>query len=153
MEDQGIIAFKSPIDNDYNVIVVYPENENYAQVKSVLGAIDESIAALVVGKTTIIVDGQSLESIDKDQFKAVQAHEICHGILEHSSELSDEEEIEADLAAIDLLIRLNEPQASEALSRRLSNQRGLEYSESTLRELLSGRSLELYTDYLLRLRK
>lgn len=150
MEAADVISFKSQIDPDYIVTVIYPESDSYQIIRSLIEGIGGGIAALAIGKKLILVDGAELEKIDQHQFKAVQAHEICHGVLEHNLDNPEKEEIEADLAAIDLLIRINEIRASESLSRRLRIQRGLEYSESKLRGLLSGRSLELYTNYLLR---
>ena len=153
MESNDVISFTSPIDESYVVTVIYPESDYYSGIKSMLDQIGGSIAALIVGEKMILVDGQELEKIDIDQFKAVQAHEICHSILDHTSELSEEEEVEADLSAIHLLLELNEIKASESLSERLLSQRGIEYSNSSFGSLLSERSLRLYTDYLEGIRK
>jgi hypothetical protein len=153
MESNYVISFTSPIDESYVVTVIYPESDYYSVIKSMLDQIGGSIAALIVGEKMILVDGQELEKIDIDQFKAVQAHEICHSILHHTSELSEEEEVEADLSAIHLLLELNEIKASESLSERLLRQRGIEYSSNSIGSLLSERSLRLYTDYLGGIRK
>ncbi len=153
MEPNEVISFRSPVDESYIVTVIYPESDLYSEIKSMLDQIGGSIAALVVGKKMILVDGRELEKIDIDQFKAVQAHEICHGILGHTSDLLEDEEIEADISAIHLLLKLEETKASETLSDRLLMQRGIEYTNSSLRSLLSERSLRLYTDYLEGIRK
>lgn len=148
MESIDIISFQSIIDESYIVTVIYPESDYYQGIKSMLDQIGGSIAALVVGEKMILVDGEELEKIDQDQFKAVQAHEICHGILGHTSGLSETEEVEADLSAIHLLIELNEIKASESLSERLLMQRGIRYSDNSLESQLSEQSLRLYTNYL-----
>ena len=146
MNDQDIIAFKSPIDNEFDVIVVYPEHEKYAQFKSALNAAQENMAALIVGEQKILVDGEALKDINMNQFKAIQAHEICHSILDHSG-ISEEDEIEADLTAIHLLLELGELEASGSLAERLLNQRGLDHQSVSLDERLSRRSLKLFSEY------
>ena len=148
MENTDIISFRSVIDDSFIVTVVYPESDLYADIKGMLDGIGGSIAALVVGKKMILVDGSGLEKIDEDQFKAIQAHEICHDILGHTSELSESDEIEADLSAIHLLLELEESKASESLSNRLLNQRGIKYNDHSLESILSGESLRLYRNYL-----
>ena len=148
MENTDIISFRSVIDDSFIVTVVYPESDLYADIKGMLDGIGGSIAALVVGKKMILVDGSGLEKIDEDQFKAIQAHEICHDILGHTSELSESDEIEADLSAIHLLLELEENKASESLSNRLLNQRGIKYNDHSLESILSGESLRLYRNYL-----
>lgn len=153
MENTDIISFRSVIDDSFIVTVVYPESDLYEDIKSMLDSIGGSIAALVVGKKMILVDGAELEKIDEDQFKAVQAHEICHDILEHTSELSERDEAEADLSAIHLLLEMEENKASKCLAERLLRQRGIKYSDHSLRSILSDDSLRLYTSYLLRTRK
>lgn len=148
MENTDIISFRSVIDDSFIVTVVYPESALYADIKGMLDGIGGSIAALVVGKKMILVDGSGLEKIDEDQFKAIQAHEICHDILGHTSELSESDEIEADLSAIHLLLELEESKASESLSDRLLNQRGIKYNDHSLESILSRESLRLYRNYL-----
>jgi len=150
MENADTISFRSFIDDSFIVTVVYPESDLYDDIKSMLDSVGGSIAALVVGKKMILVDGAELEKIDEDQFKAVQAHEICHEILGHTSELSERDEVEADLSAIHLLLELEENKASESLAGRLLEQRGIKYSEHSLRSILSENSLRLYTNYLSR---
>jgi len=147
MNDQDIIAFKSPIDENFDVVVIYSENEKYSQFRSILNADRENIAALVIGEKKILVDGESLKEINEDQFKAIQAHEICHSILDHSG-ISEEYEIEADLTAIHLLLELGEPEASRSLAERLLNQRRLNPQNVSLNERLCERSLKLFSGYM-----
>jgi hypothetical protein len=147
MNDQDIIAFKSPIDENFEVIVVYSGYEKYPQIKSVLNAVQENLAALIVGETKILVDGESLLNVSSDQFKAIQAHEICHSILDHSG-ISEEYEIEADLTAIHLLLELGELEASRSLAERLLNQRRLNPQNVSLNERLCERSLKLFSGYM-----
>jgi hypothetical protein len=146
MNDQDIIAFKSTIDENFEVIVVYSGYEKYPQFKSALNVEQENLAARVIGETKILVDGESLLDISSDQFKAIQAHEICHSILDHTG-ISEDEEIEADLAAIHLLLELGELEASRSLSERLLNKRGLDHQSVSLDERLSRKSLKLFTEY------
>jgi hypothetical protein len=146
MKEQDIIGFKSPIDENFDVIVIYSENEKYSQFKSFMNAAEENIAALLIGENKILVDGEALKEINLDQFKAVQAHEICHSILDHTG-VSEHDEIEADLTAIHLLLELGELEASRLLAERLLTQRGLNHQNVSLDERLSKRSLKLFSEY------
>lgn len=146
MKEQDIIGFKSQIDENFDVIVIYSENEKYSHFKSAMNAAEENIAALLIGENKILVDGEALKEINLDQFKAVQAHEICHSILDHSGS-SEDNEIEADLTAIHLLLELGELEASRSLAERLLTQRGLDHQKVSLDERLSRRSLKLFSEY------
>jgi hypothetical protein len=145
MQFQDIISFHSEIDGNYVVSVLYPENPRYSDLMGIIG---ENIAVLAIGKNLILVDGISLEDLTEDQFKAVQAHEICHGILGHKQGSSENEEIEADLTAIDLLMTIGEIESAKALNKRLLDQRGISYSKKNLGSMLSERSYNLYRNYL-----
>jgi len=147
VDSHDVLSFKSLIDDEYMVIVVYPESVHYGRFKSLIESVNGGIAALATEHKAIIVDGVELEEISSDQFKAVQAHEICHGVLKHGSGPIEIEEIEADLTAIDLLIKIGEHKASEALRERLREQRGIEYNEKSLSSNLSPQSLDLYNQY------
>lgn len=145
MKNQGIITLSSSIDPDYMVAVIYPEHPEYSSVKKLL---EGSIAALVIDKSLILTDGQALDELSHDHFKAIQAHEISHAILNHGSGDSEEAEIEADLVAIDLLIRNGEKRSAKLLSKRLKDQRSVRYNEANFYKFISDGSLRLYKRYL-----
>lgn len=147
-ESQDVVVFNSLIDPKYQVAVMYPEYEKYEEAKHLLSMEKESIAGLIVGKNLIIVDGKALEGLSEDQFIAVQAHEICHGVLEHSPGNSMDSEIEAEVSAIDLLTKLGKPKSAKILIDRIKEERGIVYKQEILCECLSKKSLDLYKKYL-----
>ena len=64
------------------------------------------------------IDGQAIEDLSKDQFYAIQAHEIAHHILKHKGHYTADQEREADVAGIAILQHLQYNLASKALEDR-----------------------------------
>jgi hypothetical protein len=151
MED--IISFKSQIDSNYNVSVVYREYENYKGLVNIMGKFGDSIALLDLNTNHIFVDGEKLSDLDFDHLLAIQAHEICHSVLKHSPGVSEIEEIEADLAAISLLNEIGHHKAAGLLAERLQDVRHIDYSLEVFKETLPQCRIDLYEEYLKILRK
>jgi len=84
---EGIIAYNSVINPEYQIFVVYSDSDEYQSIKAALQSMNNSIGALWVGTKNIFVDGERLvdESIDTDQLLAIEAHEIAHSMLGHDS--------------------------------------------------------------------
>jgi hypothetical protein len=127
---EGIIAYNSVINPEYQIFVVYSDSDEYQSIKAALQSMNNSIGALWVGTKNIFVDGEGLvdESIDTDQLLAIEAHEIAHSMLGHDSGVDEQSEKEADLFAIALLDMDNHTRAASFLKDRMKDLYGIDYT-------------------------
>jgi hypothetical protein len=126
---EGIVAYNSVINPEYQIFVVYSDSDEYQSIKNALQSMNNSIGALWVGTKNIFVDGERLvdESIDTDQLLAIEAHEIAHSMLGHGAGVDEQSEKEADLFAIALLDMDNYTRAAEFLKDRMKDLYGIDY--------------------------
>ena len=130
MEEIGVIAYKSKINPDYQVHIVYNDYAEYDLIKKSLSEMNNSIGALWVGTKNIFIDGEALADnlIDQDQLLAIEAHEIAHSLLGHESGVDEQSEKEADLFAIALLDMDNHTRAASFLKDRMKDLYGIDYA-------------------------
>ena len=127
---EGIIAYNSVINPEYQIFVVYSDSDEYQNIKAALQSMNNSIGALWVGTKNIFVDGERLvdENIDTDQLLAIEAHEIAHSMLGHDAGVDEQSEKEADLFAIALLDMDKHTRAAEFLKDRMKDLYGIDYA-------------------------
>ena len=127
---EGIIAYNSVINPEYQIFVVYSDSDEYQSIKNALQSMNNSIGALWVGTKNIFVDGERLidENIDTDQLLAIEAHEIAHSMLGHGAGVDEQSEKEADLFAIALLDMDKHTRAAEFLKDRMKDLYGIDYA-------------------------
>lgn len=127
---EGIIAYNSVINPEYQIFVVYSDSDEYQNIKAALQSMNNSIGALWVGSKNIFVDGERLvdENIDTDQLLAIEAHEIAHSMLGHDAGVDEQSEKEADLFAIALLDMDKHTRAAEFLKDRMKDLYGIDYA-------------------------
>ena len=127
---EGIIAYNSVINPEYQIFVVYSDSDEYQSIKAALQSMNNSIGALWVGTKNIFVDGERLidENIDTDQLLAIEAHEIAHSMLGHDAGVDEQSEKEADLFAIALLDMDKHTRAAEFLKDRMKDLYGIDYA-------------------------
>jgi len=127
---EGIIAYNSVINPEYQIFVVYSDSDEYQSIKAALQSMNNSIGALWVGTKNIFVDGERLvdENIDTDQLLAIEAHEIAHSMLGHDAGVDEQFEKEADLFAIALLDMDKHTRAAEFLKDRMKDLYGIDYA-------------------------
>ena len=127
---EGIIAYNSVINPEYQIFVVYSDSDEYQSIKAALQSMNNSIGALWVGSKNIFVDGERLvdENIDTDQLLAIEAHEIAHSMLGHDAGVDEQSEKEADLFAIALLDMDKHTRAAEFLKDRMKDLYGIDYA-------------------------
>ena len=130
MEEIGVIAYKSKINPDYQVHIVYNDYAEYDLIKKSLSEMNNSIGALWVGTKNIFIDGEALADnlIDQDQLLAIEAHEIAHSLLGHESGIDEQSEKEADLFAIALLEMDDHIRAASFLKDRMKDLYGIDYA-------------------------
>jgi len=117
VSQQDIINGTSKIDSTFKMIIVYPTYAKYDQMESLFK--QHGYAFLPAdGTKTFYVDGQAIEKLSKDQFYAIQAHEIAHFVLKHKGHYTVDQEREADVAGVVILNKLGYKEAAKVLQQR-----------------------------------
>lgn len=117
----SILSYTSSIDPKYNVYIVYDRNSEYDIIKRYLAHLNDSIGALQVGTNNIFIDGERIEQerLNRNHLLAIEAHEIAHSKLGHSSGVDKESEDAADIMAIGILKNRGFYTAAKYLENRL----------------------------------
>jgi len=113
---QDIIAGVSNIDKQFKMMIIYRSHPKYKHFEPFFK--QHGYAFLQIPANTIWIDGQAIESLSKDQFLAIQAHEIAHSVLQHKGHYTAVQEREADVAGIAILNALKYDKASKILKDR-----------------------------------
>ena len=123
MKGEGIVSFGSRIDSRFSVLVIYKDSVMYPLVKEAFVELDNSIGALMPGKSIIIIDGERVqeEGLTDDHLLAIEAHEIAHEILGHEGERNQTHEEEADELAIQILDSFSRKEAAALLRERMKS--------------------------------
>ena len=128
---KDIITYPSIFNPEINITLIFKENENYLSLKKVF---DEYGFGFYSPKhKTIIIDGEIFVDNDQltmDDLRFIEAHEISHLILNHTSPRSDDDELDADLGAY-ILLRMNGLD-TERLQNVFEERHGIEFSEDLL---------------------
>ena len=128
--EEDMIAYPSTFKPDTNILVVFKENKNYKDLKSLF---DEYGYGFYSPKDkTIIINGERFANseLDYSDLKFVEAHEITHLLLGHVGPYSKSDEMDADLGAYILLKRYNF--STERLEKEFKNRHGEEFNEELL---------------------
>jgi hypothetical protein len=152
MEEVNIISFESKIDKDYKVFIIYKEHNRYVELIEIMESLNNSMAILDMPNKNIFIDGEMLLELNHDHLLAIQAHEICHSVLDHRGGVFENDEIEADLSAINLLKNLGYLESSEILTKRLLDLRGIEYSDELFENSLNAEKNKKIKNYIGRLK-
>lgn len=123
MKGEGILSYGSRIDSRFSVLVIYKDSVMYPLVKEAFGELDNSIGAIMPGKSIIIIDGERVqeEGLTDDHLLAIEAHEIAHEILGHEGERNQTHEEEADELAIQILDSFSRKEAAALLRERMKS--------------------------------
>lgn len=137
-------VWKSEIDPEWTVIVLFSDDELYSKVAKIFDSLGIAFADMV--SKTIFVDGQEVESqnLGDDHLLAIEAHEISHSLLNHGGSdrgmaaYDERQEREADWLAIRILTNLGYAEASAILEQRYNN-----YYDEPSSELENTENLEV----------
>lgn len=107
---------ESIIDPDWKVYFVSSADSDYpAELFAQYG-----IAVAIVNYKIIIIDADQTADLSQDHILAIEAHEICHGRLNHGTRQPDQilQEKEADWLAHELLTSMNLVTSADLISER-----------------------------------
>ena len=133
MENEDIIAYPSSFLPNININVVFKENPNYPQLKSLFE--QYGYGFLAPEFKTIFLDGEIFlgdEGLTYDDLKFIEAHEISHIIMGHDGPRSEEDEIDADLGAYILLKQAGKTDSIKTLLKQFKNRHGIKFEEKLL---------------------
>lgn len=122
-EEPGQTAWKSEIDPEWTILVLWPEDELYPNVAKIFDWLGTAFADL--NSKTVFIDGVQVEhqNLTDDHLLAIEAHEISHSLLNHHesnrlAKYDERQEQEADWLAIRILDRMGHGKASALLEER-----------------------------------
>ena len=152
--EKGIATFSSQIDPEYTIFVVYKESEKYQIFKGIFESLDDSVGFLDFNGKLIFIDGEC-KDLTLDHIIAIQAHEICHYILQHDKAVYSEDrmEIEADIASIEMLNSIEMPISADLIKERLLGRYGISYCSESLDFILSDEKKIIFNKYLKKIKK
>jgi hypothetical protein len=147
--ENGIASFRSQIDPDYIVFVIYKESERYPFFKDLFDGLDNSIGFLDFDSRLIFIDGET-DYLSPDHIIAIQAHEICHYVLQHNvdNDSHDRMEIEADIASIEMLKCLNYDDSANLMCSRLTDRYGIIFYDGISDFMFSSIRKDIFNKYL-----
>ena len=152
--EKGIASFSSQIDREYTIFLVYSESEKYHIFKNIFESLGDSVGFLDFKGKLIFIDGEC-DGLTGDHIIAIQAHEICHHILQHDKVdySEDRMEIEADIASIEMLNFIGMSISADLIKERLLARYGILYSDSSLDFILASDKKKIFKKYLKKLDK
>jgi len=134
MKKETQLEYRSEFLNDVAVVVVFNDDPLYSQVK---GFFEEyGFGFMVPGQNLMIIDGEILvgEPNAKDILKFIEAHEVAHILLKHDGPRNEKDEIDADMMALNLLVKKGYDKSIKILLDKFQERHGVEFNEVNLTE-------------------
>jgi hypothetical protein len=128
-----IITYKSIFDPTVRVIVLFKDNKMYGEVKPLFDTYGYGFVS--PSDNLVILDGEifsSEDEIDEDILRFIEAHEISHILLGHTTERNDNDEMDADLGAYILLKKLKFTNSMEILVDNFEERHNTEFKKTLL---------------------
>jgi len=128
-EDHSLFAFRSEIDPDFEVFIIYPENERYREMKIMFE--QWGSAFIDLSEKQIFIDGKEVNKkwFTNNHLIFQQAHEIAHSVLKHDSDFDEDQEAEADFVAIQICKARGKYKAATLGNKQFIKRNGIEYKE------------------------
>lgn len=129
--DEGIVLLKSQFDPSIKVMVIFPDNEKYGELKPMFD--DLGFGFVVPDDNLVIIDGNIFdpEDIDVNLLRFIEAHELAHIMLGHNTR-NPEDEMDADLYAFILLGGMQYEDAQEYLTGSFEERHGIPFDISMI---------------------
>lgn len=131
-----IVNYKSVFKPSVTVFILFEENEIYDEIKPLFDVYGYGFAS--VDENLVFLDGEIITSgdqIDEDVLRFIEAHEVSHILLNHSTERNDDDEMDADLGAYILLSKEKLKNSVDILVENFENRHGLKFKKSLLKRV------------------
>jgi len=128
---KDIINYKSKFEPNVTVFLLFKENEMYDEIKPLFDVYGYGFAS--ASDNLVFLDGEvvtSNEQVDEDVLRFIEAHEVSHILLGHTTERNDDDEMDADLGAYVLLKKFNFPESIEILEDNFESRNGVKFKKS-----------------------
>jgi hypothetical protein len=128
---KDIINYKSKFEPSVTVFLLFKENEMYDEIKPLFDIYGYGFAS--ASDNLVFLDGEvvtSDEQVDEDVLRFIEAHEVSHILLGHTTERNDDDEMDADLGAYVLLKKFNFPESIEILEDNFEGRHGVKFKKS-----------------------
>jgi hypothetical protein len=128
---KDIINYKSKFEPNVTVFLLFKENEMYDEIKPLFDIYGYGFAS--ASDNLVFLDGEvvtSDEQVDEDVLRFIEAHEVSHILLGHTTERNDDDEMDADLGAYVLLKKFNFPESIEILEDNFESRHGVKFKKS-----------------------
>jgi hypothetical protein len=128
---KDIINYKSKFEPNVTVFLLFKENEMYDEIKPLFDVYGYGFAS--ASDNLVFLDGEvvtSDEQVDEDVLRFIEAHEVSHILLGHTTERNDDDEMDADLGAYVLLKKFNFPESIEILEDNFESRHGVKFKKS-----------------------
>ena len=128
---KDIINYKSKFEPNVTVFLLFKENEMYDEIKPLFDIYGYGFAS--ASDNLVFLDGEvvtSNEQVDEDVLRFIEAHEVSHILLGHTTERNDDDEMDADLGAYVLLKKFNFPESIEILEDNFESRNGVKFKKS-----------------------
>ena len=133
---KDIINYKSKFEPSVTVFLLFKENEMYDEIKPLFDIYGYGFAS--ASDNLVFLDGEvvtSEEQVDEDVLRFIEAHEVSHILLGHTTERNDDDEMDADLGAYVLLKKFNFPESIEILEDNFESRHGVKFKKSLIRRV------------------
>lgn len=132
MKKETQIEYQSEFLSDVTVVVVFNDDPLYSEVKPFFD--QYGFGFMVPGKNLMIIDGEILVGHPKakDILKFIEAHEVAHIMLKHNGPRNERDEIDADLMALNLLVKKGYVDSIKILLDKFQERHGVMFNEVNL---------------------
>lgn len=134
MEKETQIEYQSEFLSDVTVVVVFNDDPLYSEVKPFFD--QYGFGFMAPGKNLMIIDGEILvgQTKAKDILKFIEAHEVAHIMLKHDGPRNERDEIDADLMALNLLVKKGYIDSIKILLDKFQERHGVMFNDINLTE-------------------
>lgn len=134
MEKETQIEYQSEFLSDVTVVVVFNDDPLYSEVKPFFD--QYGFGFMAPGKNLMIIDGEILvgQTKAKDILKFIEAHEVAHIMLKHDGPRNERDEIDADLMALNLLVKKGYIDSIKILLDKFQERHGVMFNDVNLTE-------------------
>jgi hypothetical protein len=123
--------YYSEFNPNITTYIFYETDSEYPVLKNHFEK--QGFGFMIPGTSVIIIDGEKVKN--NDLLKWVEAHEISHHMLNHSSEYDSNEEIDADLGAYVLLEKYSYSDSCELVKKFFTDRHGIEFPNNRISEI------------------
>ena len=131
-----IISYKSIFDKSVNVIILFEGNEMYKEFKPLFKQFGFGFAS--TNDKMVFLDGEVFsdgDDLNQEILRFIEAHEVSHVLLGHSTDRNDDDELDADLGAYILLNKKGLQDSVDLLVDAFNERHGIDFKKSLLQRV------------------